>query len=119
MIGDTVFHVTLNPQSQVYEKCRENISDGYKVYLLVPQKKLANTLKSARDSSIEYSITIQSIEAFIGQNIDELAQFSSEGTERKLRELFEVYNERSTVDRVAPQFITKEEIETKTIKSDR
>src|SRR5208283_3049568 len=37
-IGDTAFHVTVEPMSPVYEKCKDNLQNGYRVFLLVPER---------------------------------------------------------------------------------
>ena len=33
-IGDTAFHVTVAPMGPVYEKCKDNLENGYRVFLL-------------------------------------------------------------------------------------
>jgi len=43
------------------------------------------------------SVAVESIESFIGQNIDELAGFSNATLRDQLRTLFETYNQRVDV----------------------
>jgi hypothetical protein len=93
LIGDTVFHVTIAPASGVYEKCRRNLEEGFKVYLLVPDRVLAGARVNASLSALG-RITVESIESFVGQNIDELAEFSLQEASYELRELLETYNAR-------------------------
>ena len=35
LVGDTAFHVTIAPMPSVYQKCKDNLSNGLKCYLLV------------------------------------------------------------------------------------
>ena len=94
-IGDTVFHVTVTPTDGHYKKCAKDVREGYRVYLLVRDSKR----KAAEELIVEYSkhVAVQSIEAFVGQNLDELAAFSREEFRRRLKLLFETYNSRVSV----------------------
>jgi hypothetical protein len=47
--------------------------------------KAAENIKSSR-------VVVTSVEAFVGQNITELGEFSTKGKADRLRELFEIYN---------------------------
>lgn len=102
-IGDTVFHVTMAPQDQLFLKCMRNLLVGYRVYLLVPESKLLSTLKKAKDFELEANIVVKSIESFVGQNIDELSKFSTNLLRQQLRNLIKVYNRRIQVERYAPE----------------
>jgi len=92
-IGDTVFHVTVAPMGALYEKCKRNLDEGFKVYLLVPDRLVAGT-KQNSELQAAGKISVESIESFVSQNIDELSGFSRTEVKRELRELFEIYNER-------------------------
>jgi len=92
-VGDTVFHVTVSPMQGVYNKCVENLSQGLKVYLLVPDSKLIG----ARQSAEEYcgkQISVESLESFVSQNIDEISIFQSEKLKSSFVNLIRIYNER-------------------------
>jgi hypothetical protein len=93
LIGDTVFHVTISPTPSHYEKCRKNLDEGLKVYLIVPTEFVAGAKQNA-DITAAGKISVESIESFVSQNIDELGQFSRREVRAKLRTLFEIYNSR-------------------------
>jgi len=92
-VGDTVFHVTIAPMHGVFEKCKLNLKEGFKVYLLVPDAKLA----AARQMAEEFcngQIAVESLESFISQNIEEISFFSSSQLKSNVMSLIETYNKR-------------------------
>ncbi|MBN8680917.1 MAG: DUF4928 family protein [Chitinophagales bacterium] len=92
-IGNTVFHVTVSPMEGVYKKCQDNIKEGLKVYLIVPDAKLA----AARQLGEQYCnghIAVESLESFISQNIEEISVFAAEKLKHNLVSLVKIYNER-------------------------
>ena len=93
LIGDTVFHITVAPMPAVFEKCRKNLKQGYRVYLLVPDKKLIGTRQITETNELQ-NISVESIESFISQNIDELSTFSKDKLIEELKLLLETYNKR-------------------------
>ncbi len=93
LIGDAVFHVTVAPMPALYEKCKRNIDEGFKVYLLVPDHSVAGT-KQNTDLQAMGKISVESIESFVSQNIDELSGFSRSGVKKEIRRLLEIYNKR-------------------------
>jgi len=97
LIGHTAFHVTVAPMPPVFEKCKHNISQGYKPLLLVPDSKLVGTRQIA-EQICEKQIAVESIESFISQNINELSIFSSDKLTNSFKELISIYNQR--VDKV-------------------
>lgn len=93
VVGDTVFHVTVSPQLGHYEKCRKNLAKGHKVYLLTPDHCVVGARQNV--SAIAAGrISVESIESFVAQNLDELAVFSRDDARKRLRELLETYNRR-------------------------
>ncbi len=92
-VGDTVFHVTVSPMPGVYEKCRRNLEVGFRVYLLVSDRNLIGAKQNA-ENMIPGKITVESIESFIGQNIEEVSSFSKEELVTSFRKLLETYNSR-------------------------
>lgn len=92
-IGNTVFHVTVSPTLSLYDKCKRNLKNGYEVYLLVRNKDVVGTKQNAENTA-SGRITVQSIEGFVSQNLDELAAFSAEQRTRELKALLETYNSR-------------------------
>jgi hypothetical protein len=92
-IANTVFHVTVSPALLVYEKCRRNLKEGLQVYLLVRDKDVVGTKQNAENTAAG-QIAVESIEAFVSQNLDELAAFSNEGRATELKQLLAMYNSR-------------------------
>lgn len=92
-VGDTAFHVTVSLMINIYPKCKRNIVEGLKVYLLVPETLVSGAREMAEEAAPE-KITVESIESFIAQNIDELSGFSQEQFTVELLKLLETYNRR-------------------------
>lgn len=93
LIGNTVFHVTVAPMPLVFEKCRDNLVQGFRAYLLVPDAKLA----AARQWSEQYcggKIAVESLESFLSQNLEEMGTFAEDNIKKSLSSFFDVYNER-------------------------
>ena len=90
-VGNTVFHVTVSPALLVYEKCKRNLKEGLQVYLLVRDKDVVGTKQNAENTA-PGQIAVESIEAFVSQNLDELAVFSNQGRATELKQLLGMYN---------------------------
>lgn len=89
-IGDTAIHVTMSPVPQLFlGRCADNIRQGFRSRVLVPENKLA----AAREMSDDDRIAVQSVEDFIGTNIEEMAGFGDQRIKSNLRLLLERYNE--------------------------
>lgn len=93
LVGDTVFHVTVSPMAAVYQKCTRNLREGLRVYLLVPDARLAGTRQNA-EATMTGKIAVESIESFVSQNIEELSVFESQDVIEGFRHLLETYNKR-------------------------
>lgn len=93
LIGHTAFHVTVAPMPPVFEKCRHNIQQGFKPFLLVPDNKLIGARQFA-EQICEQQIAVESIESFVSQNINELSLFSKEKLPASFRDLVHIYNRR-------------------------
>ena len=92
-VGNTAFHVTMAPMPHLFEKCKANLQDGMRVYVLVPDVHLSG----ARDHSgllAEGRIAVESVESFVSTNVDELAGFDGSQLKTGMRRLLEKYNER-------------------------
>lgn len=92
-VGNTIFHVTMSHKTELFDKCLQNLRDGLKVYLIVPDSILA----SARQWGTSYSngqIAVESLESFLSQNIEEISIFESEHLKHRLVELINIYNRR-------------------------
>jgi hypothetical protein len=90
-IGDTAFHVTVAPMPALYQKCQKNVDDGFRVYLLVPDRTLNGARQNA-DLILPGKIAVESIESFVSQNIEELSDFSKQKLAAGFRQLIESYN---------------------------
>jgi Domain of unknown function (DUF4928) len=93
LVGNTVFHVTVSPMQAVFEKCQANLEQGFKVYLLVPDAKLA-AARQLGDQFCAGQISVESLESFLSQNIDELSTFTINQLKEKITSLLRIYNER-------------------------
>ena len=94
LVGNTVFHVTVAPMDSLIEKCRTNLAQGYRVYILTPSGKpleMANGVAGMVDPE---RVTTHSIEGFIAQNIDELSGFDGHKMNSELKHLLTIYNTR-------------------------
>ncbi len=74
-IGDTAFHITVAPAHALYEKCKRNIDKGFRVYLLVPDRCLIGARQNI-ETTMQGQVAVESIESFVGQNVEELSTFS-------------------------------------------
>ena len=92
-LGSTAFHVTVAPMPAVFEKCKKNISEGFRVYLIVPDRVLIGARQTA-DGIIPGRIAVDSIESFVGNNVEELAQFSKDQLKDGMKRLLDEYNRR-------------------------
>ncbi len=94
-VGDTAFHVTVTPMSGVYDRCRRNIQQGYRVYLLVSDRRFQGTKETISDSDIlKGRVVVESIETFISQNLEEMSLFKADQLTVGFRSLLEKYNDR-------------------------
>jgi hypothetical protein len=93
LIGHTSFHVTVAPMQPVFDKCRHNLGQGYKPFLLVPDSKLIGARQIAEQVS-EQQISVESIESFLSQNINELSTFNKDKLSVSFKELVTIYNHR-------------------------
>jgi len=77
----------------VYEKCKHNIENGFRVYLLVPAGKFAAAKENAEEIA-PGKIAVESIESFVSQNIEELSDFSKDRLAHGFYRLLKTYNDR-------------------------
>ena len=92
-VGDTIFHIAVAAMSGLLEKCKRNLTDGFRVYVVVPDRIAIGTRQNA-EQTVSGRIQVVSLEDFISQNIEEIAEFSSNRLREGFRHLFEKYNER-------------------------
>lgn len=92
-IGDTAFHITVAPMHALYEKCRRNIDRGFRVYLLVPDRWLIGARQNV-ETTMQGQVAVESIESFVGQNVEELSVFSKNKLVEGFGRLLQTYNRR-------------------------
>jgi hypothetical protein len=93
-VGDTAFHVTVAPMQGVVDKCVWNIRQGFRPILLVTEHKMEAARQMADMSGHADRIGINSLEQFVGQNIEEIGEFGKDALRRNVKALLEKYNER-------------------------
>ena len=94
-INDCVFHVTVAPNSGHYDRCNNNLDKGLRVFLLVPDEILDGTRQSAKEET-SGRVSVEAIESFVSQSIEELSDFAGDKVSQNMRSLFETYNERTS-----------------------
>ena len=92
-IGSTVFHVTVAPMPELFEKCKTNLERGLRVYLIVPDAHVSGARQNAQLMGVG-KIAIEPIESFVATNIDEVSEFDGEQLKSDFRRLLETYNAR-------------------------
>jgi len=93
LVGDTAFHVTMTPMDKVYDRCKKNAEQGLRAYLLVPDDHVQSARRRAKDE-VPGRVAVESIESFVGQNVEEMAAFSQGELNAKVFGLLVAYNER-------------------------
>lgn len=94
-IGDTAIHVTMSPGEKVFlDRCVDNLNHGYRPRVLVPEGRVAAAVQLAEIYGLSERVAVQSIEDFVGTNIEEVGGFSKTGVRERLRELLIEYNAR-------------------------
>lgn len=102
LVGEIVFHVTVAPQPLLFEKCAVNIRSGFRVWVLVPEKRLGAAREMAEQAGVGGRIALCSIEGFVGQNLEELGEFRSDGVLNVFKELVNEYNRRVSATEADP-----------------
>lgn len=94
LVQDTVFHVTVSPMPQLFSRCSENFRQNYRVILLVTEDQTLAARQMAAGLGLDTRVGVLGLEPFIGQNIEEMANFGRADIARELRKLLDVYNRR-------------------------
>lgn len=93
---DTVFHVTVSPTLKLFEKCRDNLAKGRRVWVITTRENIdsARTLADAVENGLAQRLQIVSISDFVGQNLEEIGGFSTSGIAQEAEDLISEYNAR-------------------------
>lgn len=95
LVGDTAIHVTMSPgENVISNRSRANVRDGFRPLVLVPEDRVAAARQLVDNADLGGQVGVNSIEDFVGQNVEEIGGFSDQGIKTGLRELLERYNER-------------------------
>ncbi len=92
-INDCVLHVSVAPNRGHYDKCKRNLADGLRVFLLVPDEILAGA-RQISDLETTGRVSVEAIESFVSQNIEELSEFEGYRVAQNMKLLLDKYNER-------------------------
>jgi hypothetical protein len=93
LLGDTAFHVTVAPTTALLDRCEQNLEDGLRAFILVPDDRLLAARQMA-EAAIPKRVAVESIESFVARNIEELSAFSKQGLVKGLGALLVRYNAR-------------------------
>jgi uncharacterized protein DUF4928 len=93
-LRDAVVHVTIAPMQAVIDKCSDDLKNSYRPVLLVSEEMIGTATGMLTIAEIADAVDVYSIETFVSQNLQELAEFDRARYRVALRELLEKYNER-------------------------
>ena len=94
LIGDTAIHVTMSPAEALFNKCKQNLADGYRPMVLVPENRLVAGRQIAETTGLDSRVSVQAIEDYVGNNLEEIGGLRATGVRAELRKLLETYNGR-------------------------
>lgn len=95
LVGDTAIHVTMSPSENLMSnRCRNNLQNSFRPLVLVPAHLVQGAQQLADTAGLGDRVAVSSVEEFVGNNIEEIATFTSQGIRSGLRALLERYNER-------------------------
>ena len=93
-LGDTAFHVTMSPMLKLVARAQENIREGYRPVMLVPFDKVQFATDLFESEGLGGRVCVQSIESFVGTNIEEMGEFEADRIKVEIAQLVRKYNER-------------------------
>lgn len=93
-LGNTAFHVTMSPMQKLVARAQENIREGYRPVVLVPYSKVSFATGLFESEGLGDRVGVQSIESFVGTNVEEMGDFSSSSIRECIARLIRQYNER-------------------------
>lgn len=93
-LGNTAFHVTMSPMQKLIARAQENIREGYRPVMLVPLDKVPFATGLFDSEGLGDRVGVQSIESFVGTNIEEMGGFDSKDIQAGVARLIRRYNER-------------------------
>ncbi|RCS97776.1 DUF4928 domain-containing protein [Brevibacterium aurantiacum] len=93
-IGNTAFHVTIAPMEKLVDRCRANLRNRQRPVVLVPQGRVIGATQILEVHGLIDRVGIQSIETFVGTNIEEIATYERDAIELSVARFVRTYNDR-------------------------
>lgn len=93
-LGTTAFHVTMAPSVKLADRARDNLSNGYRPVILVPGSSASFAQGLFESEGLSEQVGVQSIETFVGTNIEEMGSFDADAIQKGIALLVRRYNER-------------------------
>lgn len=93
-LGSTAFHVTISPMQKLVVRALENIREGFRPVVLVPYDKVQFATGLFDSEGLGHCVGVQSIESFVGTNIEEIGAFDAPNIRKGVACLIRRYNER-------------------------
>lgn len=93
-LGNTAFHVTVAPAAKLADRARENLRQGFRPVMLVPESSVQFAIGLFESEGLGGKVSVQSIETFVGTNVEEMGLFDSSLIRPGVARLVKRYNER-------------------------
>lgn len=93
-LGATAFHVTMAPSAKLVDRARGNLANGYRPVMLVPDEYVSFARVLFESEHLGNRVGVQSIETFVGTNIEEMGSFEADAIQKGVASLIRRYNER-------------------------
>ena len=92
LIDKMAIHVTTNPGSSLIQKCKVNLSRGYRPLIVTLADKVITAQILAQEEGVMHRIDILAAEKFLIANLYELSGFSTEKEFTTIQQLLDRYN---------------------------
>ena len=93
-IGSLTYHVTTEPTAAVMRRCKQSLSTGHKLILLVPNVKINRAAALAQESRIVDFISIFGIENYVSLNTIMLSCDREVEPIEVFKDILRLYNQR-------------------------
>lgn len=93
-IGSLTYHVTIDPTAAVIRRCKQNLSTGLKVILLVPNAEINKAVALAQESRIVNFISIFGIENYVSLSTIMMSCDRQAEPIEAFKDILRLYNQR-------------------------
>ena len=93
-IGNTAFHVTMAPSAKLVDRIKDNVAQGFRSVVLVPETEVSFAMGLFKSEWLSNYVGVQSIESFVGTNIEEMGGYRTEGIKLCIAHFLRRYNDR-------------------------